>query len=78
MARVNILKQVKSGERWRLVAIPRNRKAATIGRRCPRAATSSNGTSAASASAKPAAERRPRRRRSRGGASTSSKAARSG
>lgn len=26
MARVNILKQVKSGDRWRLVAIPRNKK----------------------------------------------------
>jgi integrase/recombinase XerD len=26
MARVNILKQVKSGDRWRLIAIPRNKK----------------------------------------------------
>ena len=26
MARVNILKQVKDGDRWKLVAIPRNKK----------------------------------------------------
>ena len=35
MAPVNILKQVKAGGRWRLVAIPRHRKAGYEGESLP-------------------------------------------
>jgi len=74
MAHVNILKQVKSGDRWRLVAIPRNKKGGYDWEALPTDATSSNGTSVESESAKPAARQRLRRRKWRAVANTCSKA----
>ena len=41
---VNILKQMKVGERWKFVAFRRTEKAATIGTPYPKAGTSLSGT----------------------------------
>ncbi len=74
MARVNVLKQVKSDTGWKLVAIPRNKKQRpTIGSRSPGGRYRIDFTSAENASARRLVERRRKPWKRCGARSTRSK-----
>ena len=60
MSRVNILKRVKIGARWKLLSIPRNDKGNPNWALCPKVDTSSSGIWAASGGASSAVPRLPK------------------